>query len=348
MFKKARVRLTIWYLLVIMAVTLGFSVFVYMGVNTATTRALETQRNRIEKQFYNYEREGHPIPPPLPHFSAETLVEIRERTLVVLGIINLFVLITSAGLGYFLAGKTLKPIENALDKQKRFISDAAHEIKTPLTAMKTDIEVTLRDNNLDLSKAKDSLKGTVDDIDRLYKITESLLTLCKAQGSRQQQNFEKFDISELIATLLKKYSKVAENKGFKINYQAQKAFVYLNKAETENLMSNLIDNSIKYNKSKKDVEILVAAVTPLVSIEIKNSGYSIDEEDVLSIFEPFYRSDPSRSKDNIEGVGLGLAIAKEIAEKNGGKLEVKNIKETSVSFLLKLPISGNSQKQILS
>src|SRR3989339_482306 len=134
MFKQARIKLTLWYVAILMVVTVSFSFFVYASVDSVTSRALESQKLRIERQYNNNWGMNRMTPPPLPHFNTETLMEIRQKTVNLLIVLNITILFLSAALSYFLAGKTLKPIEETVKKQKRFISDAAHEIKTPLTA----------------------------------------------------------------------------------------------------------------------------------------------------------------------------------------------------------------------
>ena len=145
MFKTTKLKLTAWYLCIIMAITFSFSSVVYLGVVRATQRALISQKRRIEHEFRRTQK-----------FDEETFIEIREKTLAFLAFINLIILVLSGGLGYLLAERTLKPIEQMINKQKRFVSDATHELKTPITAMKADIEVTLRNKKLNIEDLRKS------------------------------------------------------------------------------------------------------------------------------------------------------------------------------------------------
>jgi len=141
MFKSAKIKLTTWYVTIIILISIAFSIFAYMGIAAGTKKASEVQHRRFERQYIRFER-------PEPLLDIDALIEIRNKTLVTLIIFDVAVLGISWALGYFLAGKTLKPIENMLEKQKRFVSDAAHELRTPSTAAKTELEVALRDKKL--------------------------------------------------------------------------------------------------------------------------------------------------------------------------------------------------------
>ncbi|MFA6982071.1 MAG: HAMP domain-containing sensor histidine kinase, partial [Patescibacteria group bacterium] len=256
MFKSARLKLTIWYLLIIMVITLSFSSFVYIGVNANTRRALEGQRHRLERQITRPEG----FLPMGPMIDVETLIEIRKQTLTNLIMINTAIFFISGSLSYLLAGKTLRPIEDMVEKQKRFISDAAHEMKTPLTAMKTSLEVTLRDKKLDLDGAKDVLISTVEEVDKLSKFTASLLRKSKYQNGNSVSH-DNVHLETLIKDICRKMSPIAEKKNNKINTNLESISVTGNKDELDELLTNLIDNAIKYNKKNS-----------IINIELKSSG----------------------------------------------------------------------------
>ena len=153
-----------------MVLSISMSISVYQQVLRSTERALDfhEQKIKIKLQGINLEEFQKPI-------NEETVREIREDTLLFLSIVNLALLIFAGGLGYFLAGKTLTPIEEMLEKQKKFVADAAHEVKTPLTAIKTTLEVQLRNKNLTLEDAKKSMKDVLEEVDELSVLSLKLL-----------------------------------------------------------------------------------------------------------------------------------------------------------------------------
>jgi signal transduction histidine kinase len=337
MFKSARIKLTAWYLAIIMVITISFSAFLYLGVEKATERALETQRIRMERQFDEMDlfRSG---PRQLPEFNAETLIEIRQRTLLFLEIINLAVFGISASLGYFLAGRTLKPIEEMIQKQKRFTSDAAHEIKTPLTIMKTNLEVTLRDKNLSIETARESLESAIEEIDNLNFFTAKLLKQSRYQNINPKDKFVKVELSRLISGIAEKLKGLAEKRNENIICDLEPVIIKGDKTSLEELFVNLIENAIKYNHDGENVEIEMRENEKEVEIKIEDHGMGIDETELNSIFDPFYRTDKSRNKLAKDGFGLGLSIAKEIVELHNGKISVESKVGKGSVFKVTLPL----------
>ncbi len=175
MFHSARIKLTCWYLLIIVIVSLIFSLAIYRGLIFEIERGLRMQsrrnilRERIEKN----------LPPPSDLFEElkgeDKLLfeEAKQRVITDLFLVNLGIFIISGGLSYFLAGKTLKPIEDMVEDQKRFIADASHELRTPLTTMKTEIEVTLRDKLFDLQQAQKLAKTLGIKLGKIVNVVES-------------------------------------------------------------------------------------------------------------------------------------------------------------------------------
>src|SRR5690349_4348223 len=145
MFENARLKLTAWYLVIIMAISLMFSCVIYTSINT------EFQRfERIQLRIHEDIQEGFPIPPPrFGRPDPEMIEESRKRVVLILAVINVSILFLSGIAGYFLAGRTLKPIKKMVEEQRRFVTDASHELRTPLTALRSEIEVGLRNKQLD-------------------------------------------------------------------------------------------------------------------------------------------------------------------------------------------------------
>ena len=141
MFQSARIKLTLWYVLIIMIISGLFSLAAYNNLSYELARSIRAFR-RVQIQLPIFDlREGN-----FDIDSDQRLFdEARARLALELGLTNLIILIISGGASYFLAGKTLAPIEKMMEEQKQFVSDASHELRTPLTAMKTEIEVALRE-----------------------------------------------------------------------------------------------------------------------------------------------------------------------------------------------------------
>ena len=150
MFNSARLKLTAWYLLGIMCISILFSSIIYRGLMSEVNRFEQIQRFRFERRLEEGEIVPKTIifklPPPIPG-SQELIEETEKRILIMLITVNAGIFIISGLLGYVLAGRTLKPIKEMMDEQNRFISDASHEFRTPLTSLKSGFEVFLRNKH---------------------------------------------------------------------------------------------------------------------------------------------------------------------------------------------------------
>src|SRR5258708_2665759 len=164
MFHSARLKLTAWYLLIIVIITMIFSFIIYQFISQEVERSLHMQQIH---QLGTEIEEG--IPPPLfpPPLDPQLLDEARNRIKLMLAGIDLLIFCLSGIAGYFLAGRTLRPIQVMVDEQNRFITDASHELNTPLTSLRTTLEVNMRDKNLTLEKAKDVLKSNLEEVGNL-------------------------------------------------------------------------------------------------------------------------------------------------------------------------------------
>lgn len=338
-FAKAKIKLSLWYVAIIMTITLSFSALVYTSISKETQRAFDAQRARFERRFLDY-YSSVPGPRGQPMFIDEdTVSEIKHKTLMTILLINGFILVTSGVLAYILAGITLSPIEEMLKKQKRFVSDAAHELKTPLTAMKTDLEVTLRDKNLDSESAKKVLAGAIEEINKLHNITNNLLKQSKYQNTSIEEAREEINVKTILENVIKKLTPIAKEKEQSITQELTDVNLFAVSSAIEELFTNIIDNAIKYNKKHGTVYITSSICGEDVVVKVKDTGIGIDPDDLPFVFEPFYRTDKSRTKNSRSGFGLGLAIAKEIVEIHKGKISISSNKEgTEVIVLLPLNV----------
>ncbi len=342
MFQSARIKLTAWYVLIIMIVTLSFSVFMYAGVSQTTERALENQERRFEREYDEDLRpNGMQMNQlrPRPFLDPETIIEVRERTFFILLLINIAILLFSSALGYFLSGRTLEPIEIMIEKQKRFISDAAHEMKTPLTVMKTDLEVTLRDKNLSVEDSRKALVSSIEEIDKLNNFVNHLLTQIRFQSNSFDDEKKDLDFKLFIEAIVERLSPIAIQKGVTVKSSLEPVRIFAYAKSLETVFSNLIENAIKYNKLNGEVSVSLSRVKNVVVVKIEDTGIGIENEDLDKVFDSFYRADKSRSS---KGHGLGLTIAKEIIEKHGGNISVESLEGKGSTFIVKLPIVAHS------
>lgn len=306
MFKRARIKLTAWYLAIIMVISLSFSGVIYVGVNRELTRIEDFQRVRIQRIIG-----GNPPPFEIeaPQADVNAWAEARNRIILTLGFINVAILIISGAAGYFLAGRTLEPIAEMVDKQKEFVSDASHELRTPLTSLRTEMEVALRDKKMNLAGAKGIIKSNLEDVTRMQKLSNYLLELNRYEKGAHL-DFTEVDLSRIVEEAITSFK-------FRFDLNLRKSVVNGNGDSLIELVTILLDNAIKYSPKGGKINVKVQDG----EIAVQDQGVGIPKEDLPHIFDRFYRSDKSRGTD---GYGLGLSIAKSIVELHGGTIKVES------------------------
>lgn len=333
MFKSARINLTAWYLVIIMAISLSFSAVFFRGVTLEFQRRLNT----IESRFNQERPLGWRMMGPVHEYFIDDLREAKARVLLILLYTNAVIFVLSGVAGYFLAGRTLAPIEQAMDEQKRFVADASHELKTPLTALQTSIEVALRDKKLSLKDAKSALKGSLEDIENLKKLSNDLLSLTSFQQNGHKLPMNKVDVEDAVSSAYKKIEPLAKEKNITLNLETTNLKLKANFESLEKLITILLDNAVKYTPNGGKVSLSVYKGQRNAVIKVKDTGVGIAKHDIPHIFDRFFRADASRTKGKVDGYGLGLSIAKSIAQLHNGEIKVDSSPNKGSTFIVKLP-----------
>ena len=337
LFNKAKIKLTIWYTLIITVIMFSLSAVTYYGVTTATRRALSIQKTRMEHRIGKGPNVTAEFPRPV--FEEQTLKDVQNGVLTQLVKINALILVATASLSYFLAGKTLRPIEEMVDEQGRFISDAAHELRTPITALKTELEVTLRDKKPSIQKAVTALKGNLKEVNRLEVLSESLLSESRYQKDKLSTNFQAVDLKVLIEGVVEKMDKQAKAKKIAIRCKLTSVDLKGDESSLAELLTLLLDNAIKYSPSKSKIKVTLKQVGKDAEIKVVDKGVGIRKTDLPYIFNRFYRADQSRTNSKANGFGLGLSIAKNIVDLHNGNIKVVSELGKGTSFTVTLPLS---------
>ncbi len=332
MFIKARLKLTVWYLLIIMLISVSFSVAIYNVLTNELNRVERVQRLRQEGQLFIIRER-----PPRPFaIDPQLIQETKDRLKTILLSINLGILGLSGLAGYFLAGRTLRPIKEMMDEQGRFITDASHELRTPLTSLKSEIEVSLRDKNLDLKEAKRLLNSNLEEVNNLQSLSDYLIEL--TQYGKNKETLKEVLLSEVIFASIKSVANLAKLKNIAIKTKIKDVFMEANKQSLCELLVIFLDNAIKYSPKNTTVILSSRVVDPSLFIDIKDKGIGIDAADIPHLFDRFYRADKSRSKNRAVGYGLGLSIAKQIVDKYKGSINVESEPKRGTVFTIRLPL----------
>lgn len=342
MFQSARIRLTLWYLLIIMMVSAAFSVALYRIITVEFDRFERAQRFRIERRLQE-ENEGNirgdgalrPTPFNIPISSPELIQETRERVIIMLLETNLAVLFLSGLLGYLLAGITLKPIQRMVDDQYRFITDASHEFKTPITSLKTAFEVFLRNPSWSKQEAHILIQESLEEVQRLQELSSSLLEL-SASNVRQQ---EAQSVQTLVKLSLLHLKTLAREKDLTIQGPSTNLTIMGVQSELVRLFVIVFDNACKYSKKHSRISYQIKKSGTKAIISIEDHGIGIDQKDLPHIFKRFYRSDSARSHEQHGGYGLGLALAKNIVSQHHGEIHITSTLGKGTICTISLPLA---------
>jgi heavy metal sensor kinase len=236
---------------------------------------------------------------------------------------------------------TLARLQDAFDRLRRFTADASHELRTPLTAMRSVGEVALR-NTLDGNTYRDVIGSMLEEVDRLTRLVESLLTLTRADSGRIQLARKRLDLGTLAGSVIDQIRVLADEKQQELKLRAPvPVHAVADAALLRQALMNLIHNAVKYTPTGGTIGVEVST-TPSGQgvIEVRDTGPGIAPEHRDRIFDRFYRVDASRSRED-GGVGLGLAIARWAIEANGGRIELASDGGRGSVFRIFVPIAGS-------
>lgn len=333
--KQQRVRrLALSYLAVIMTLSLVFSVIIYAITSVQLNRPLPPGEHSQQ-------------PPELVERQFNRRLEQRNRetrgsVVMSLAVLNGVMLLVGYWLSLLLARKTLAPIERSIEQQAQFVSDTSHELRTPLAALLLVNEVALRKSTLTEKKARQVLSQNVAEIKKLTELSNSLLDLAKSEQSVSKP--ELTSPIKLIEEVAVQFAPAARVKQVTISYQ-NRGFAHdmlLHTNAVRQILAIFMDNAIKYAPPKNGEVALQARLKKnTLEFTVKDNGPGIAPSDQQRIFERFYRADAARTRTDVSGHGLGLAIAKSLADRCGYTIRVKSQPPSGAEFTLVVPRSDS-------
>lgn len=255
-------------------------------------------------------------------------------------LMSLFFICCGAGVGYYLAGRSIKPIREMFKRQREFVADASHELRTPLTVMGIAAEGMEGDTDSNFSEfTVDTLKTMRIEIKRMNNLVAALLSLARNDAGAGDLKLEQVNFNVLFEQTLGTLSMLAEQKGLKLEQRLaqERLIIWGDRMRLEQLLTILVDNAIKYS-ARGTVTVSALRQNRQLVIKVEDEGIGIDTQDIERIFERFYRVDKARTRAE-GGFGLGLPIAKLIVEQHQGTIEVESKKNGGSSFIVKLPLT---------
>lgn len=332
MFHSATLKLTGWYLLILMSISLLFSVTIYQ---VATGEV----RNRLTDFQTRFEQPGTFVDPNHRLFLAygNDQRAVGDRNiLTALVYVNVLILCGGGILSYLLARRTLRQLEESHETQARFTSDASHELRTPLAVMKAELEVAIKDQKISKTEMRELLQSNLEEVDKLTTLSKTLLQLSKMDYASLE--LSEVNLGTIVSEVTQRYDKNAQR--IKLRLPLEPLIIRANQTSIEELLTILVDNALKYSPKTSKITATLKRQGRHAAFVITNKGEGIAKENLPHVFDRFYRVNESR---NDGGSGLGLALAKEIVTLHKGELSVSSAKKADTTFTFLLPIIRKKQ-----
>ena len=341
MFKSATLKLTGWYLALIMRLSFAFSFVLYRSSAESLASSFDHQRTVLRDQYQQFY--GVKLSPfDLDTLRSREVARAEQQLLANLILANVAVLGIGGAASFYMARRTLEPLEQAMEAQTRFTADASHELRTPLTAMQAEIEVHLRDKKLSIAEARELLQSNLEEVNKLQELSNNLLMLANQETDAFEPRPVASDI--FLKDALAHTAKAAKERTITIENHAKSLRVMGSKDGLAQLSTILLDNAIKYSPVGSTITIASTAKGGNALISFTDQGQGIKADDLPHIFDRLYRADQSRTKEKVAGFGLGLSIAKKIVELHKGAIDVTSTVGKGSTFTIRIPLAPKASE----
>ena len=264
---------------------------------------------------------------------------ILRNLFLILFMVGLVALTVAFLISLYLANRSIKPVEESYNKQKQFVADASHELKTPLTTINTNVDVLLSHPESTIGSEKKWLEYIKTESERMTKLTNDLLYLARLDHSEGNVIMSKVSFSDAAENVILLMEAVAFEKDVNLAYDIQPdLYVKGSMEQLKQVVMILLDNAIKYTPKKGDIKISLKQENNDAVLTVHNTGDGISEGAQKQIFERFYREDKSRARES-GGYGLGLAIAKAVITECKGSIKVSSKKNEYTEFTVRIPVT---------
>jgi two-component system sensor histidine kinase CiaH len=331
-FRTPAARLAGWYVLILMFMSLLFSIILYHFAIGELHQGLSHQYLQLGGL------NGLPLDADNISSPVQANLETVSDSLVLkLIYFNTFILLASGFLSYFLAKRTLKPIEAALEAQTRFTSDASHELRTPLAVMQTEIEIARTDPELTKHQALALLDSNLEEVKKLHRLSDGLLRLARSESKPLEM--KTISLDEVAAEAVDRVRTSAKARNIIIRLDTLPVMAQGDHESLVELTAILLDNAIKYSDAAQAITLTTAKDSKEAWLSVVDTGRGISNADLPHVFDRFYRAEKSRTGKDVAGHGLGLSLAKKIADLHSAEIAVTSRLAHGSTFTLKLPRS---------
>ncbi len=318
LFTDATIKLAGWYLIILMTVSLLFSLIIFQVTRSEIASRLSVFVD--QRILLGLEVETSNLA------AREQLDNATANLVVSLGYLNLAVLLGGGAGAYLLARRTMRPIEAAHEAQSRFVANASHQFRTPLAIMKAETELTLADSRAKKSELRSTLSSNLEEINHLSDLSGMLLELSRSEKAFGQA-IDQVNLVEIA-------HEAVENRGMtgrtSIEASSTPSF-YSYEAAVREIVHILLDNSLRHSPSNSPISIKINEDRQAALLTITNTSARTTAKQLSHAFERFYRTDQT------EGYGLGLPLAKQLVKALGGSIELTKGRKKLVTATVRLP-----------
>ncbi|HDR7435398.1 MULTISPECIES: HAMP domain-containing sensor histidine kinase [Bacillus] len=227
------------------------------------------------------------------------------------------------GIGFFLAGRALVPIQNSWEKQQQFVSDASHELRTPLAVIQSKTDILFQSPSATIEEKAMDISTISKECRRLSKLVSNLLLLARSDSNQIEMDKKTFEMDKLLEEIVDPYKEIASYQEKEMILKVEHDISFMGDRERiHQMMVILLDNAMKYTNKGGHIQIECTQTNSSIRIRVKDDGIGVKDEDIPKLFDRFYQGDKARSAS--EGAGLGLSIANWIVEKHYGKISVES------------------------
>lgn len=328
-FTRTRLQLTLLYTIIIVSAVVFYLVI----------------------QFEEFTREAMVVSKEIPDTSRrqkfiQRSTRVARTALFGIQVEDVLIFFATIGISYSLAGVALKPVKKVVENQKHFMAEVSHELRIPLSIIKTDMEVFLHQDIKDFASKKDFLfkrkiavSSNLNEIERIQLILDNLLFLSREDTYQETFVAIPFFLNTVVSQAIARLRDFAHKKQIELVIRIKpKAFLYGDPVRIEQAIINILKNAIKYTGKGGKITVEVIKSKLWVKIVISDTGVGIAEKDLPHVYQRFFRGENKDVKQT-EGIGLGLTITKMIIEKHKGKIHIDSVLGKGTTVVMTLPIS---------
>jgi signal transduction histidine kinase len=269
--------------------------------------------------------------------SRQVVWEIVGRLVLILVSVGLVALLLAGVGGLLISRRAMQPVQSAFHRQRAFVADASHELKSPLTLIKLDAEMVVREQTS--PRNRKVIENQLSEIDRMNTLVSDLLVLARLDADKLGVSRETFDLAKILAETADRFILRASEEEILLDIEVPGELPALgDPRRTGQILAALLDNAMRFTPSGGRVTVAGCLADGRVEASVTDTGPGIPSEHLPHVFERFYRADTARRRSS-GGTGLGLAIARDLAAIQGGEVAVSNAKNGGASFTLSLPAS---------